>query len=43
MVSNALHMELEDLLKTLKRLKREHGRTTEYKELRKKLPKRWPM
>ena len=43
MVSSALKMELKELLSTLKRLKREFGNTPEYKELRKKLPKGWPM
>ena len=43
MVSNALHMKPEECLNTLKRLKREFGRTAEYKELRKTLPKSWPM
>jgi hypothetical protein len=36
-------MDLEELLKALTRIKRELGRTPEYKELRKKLPRGWPM
>lgn len=43
MVSSALEMTLRELLSTLKRIKREFGRTEEYRELRKKLPKSWPM
>ena len=43
MVSSALEMTLKELLSTLKRIKREHGHTEEYKDLRKKLPKSWPM
>ncbi len=43
MVSSRLKMTLKELLTALKRIKREYGRTDEYKELRKKLPKTWPM
>ncbi len=43
MVSSRLKMTLKDLLATLKRIKRKYGETDEYKELRKKLPKSWPM
>ena len=43
MVSSTLDMTLKELLVTLKRIKREYGGTSEYKELRKTLPKNWPM
>lgn len=43
MVSNTLKMDLGELLAALKRLKREFGDTREYKELRRDLPKDWPM
>ena len=43
MISSSLKMTLKELLAALKRIKREHGQTDEYKELRKKLPKSWPM
>ena len=43
MVSNSLHIDLEELLKTLKRLRREHGSSEEYQKLRKELPKDWPL
>ncbi len=43
MVSSTLNMKLQELLKTLKRLRREFGDTPEYQKLRRKLPKEWPM
>ena len=43
MVSNSLHIELGELLKTLKQLRREHAGTEEYLKLRKELPKDWPL
>lgn len=43
MVSSAVEMTLKELLQTLKRIRKEHGNTAEYKALRKRLPKEWPM
>ena len=43
MVSSALDMELDELLETLSRLRREHGDDREYQELRAVLPADWPM
>lgn len=43
MVSNTLDMELEQLLATLQRLRREFGHSPEYQELRQQLPDDWPM
>jgi hypothetical protein len=43
MVSSAVGMTLKELLQTLKRIRKEHGDTPEYKRLRGKLPKIWPM
>jgi len=36
-------MDLEEVLKALKRLKREFGDSAEYKTIRKELPKDWPI
>jgi hypothetical protein len=43
MVSNSLNLDLQELLDTLKRLRREQGKTKEYLELRRELPKDWPL
>jgi hypothetical protein len=43
MVSSALNMELQELLDTLDRLRREFGDRPEYQRLRRKLPADWPM
>lgn len=43
MVSNALDLDLQELLNTLERLRREFGRNPEYQKLRKDLPDDWPM
>ena len=43
MVSNSLNMNLEDVLEALKRLKRQHGNSEEYKKWRRELPKDWPI
>ena len=43
MVSNAVHMDEKDVVETLKRLRAEHRSDPKYKELRKDLPKRWPI
>jgi len=43
MVSSALNMELQELLDTLDRVRREFGDSPEYKKLRQRLPAEWPM
>lgn len=43
MVSSTIDMELQDLLETLQRIRREHGDDPEYRELRQELPFDWPM
>jgi hypothetical protein len=43
MVSNSLHMDLHELLETLKRLRKEYGDSAEYRKLRGELPEEWPI
>jgi len=43
MVSNTLKMDQKEVVKALKRLKRESGDTSEYKKLRRDLPEDWPI
>lgn len=43
MVSSALNMELQELLDTLDRLRREFSNNPEYQRLRRQLPADWPM
>ncbi len=43
MVSNTLHMDLQELLDTLERLRRKFGKNREYLELRRQLPTEWPL
>ena len=43
MVSNSLKMDQGDLIKALKRLKRERGKSPEYQKLRRDLPADWPI
>lgn len=43
MVSNAIDMDLVDLLVTLERLRVEHPDDPEYVKLRKVLPQDWPL
>lgn len=43
MVSNSLHMDLQELLETLERMRKQHGASAEYKKLRKELPEEWPI
>jgi len=43
MVSSAVNMTEADIIKTLKRLRADHKSDPKYKELRKELPKRWPI
>jgi hypothetical protein len=43
MVSNSLHIDLQDLLKTIKRMRKEHGKSAEYQKARRELPEDWPL
>ncbi len=43
MVSSTIDMDLDELIETLKRIRREHARDPEYKEWRKQFPKSWPI
>ena len=43
MVSSSRDMGLQELLDTLDRLRRDHGDTPEYREIRQALPEDWPM
>ena len=43
MVSNSMDMDLEELLAALRKIKREHGKTEEYRAWRKELPDDWPI
>lgn len=43
MVSSALKMGLQELLRTLARLKREFGDNEEYRAWRLEFPKDWPL
>ena len=43
MVSSSFDLDLQDLLDTLERLRRDHGDTPEYREMRQALPDDWPL
>jgi ElaB/YqjD/DUF883 family membrane-anchored ribosome-binding protein len=43
MVSNAIEMDLQELLDTLERLQREHAQDADYQKLRSALPPDWPL
>ena len=43
MVSNSLHMDLDELLQTVKRMRKQYGSDAEYKKLRAELPDDWPL
>ena len=43
MVSSSFDQNLQELLDTLERLRRDHGDTPEYQEIREELPDDWPM
>ena len=43
MVSNAIEMDLQELLTTLERLRRDHAQDPAYQKLRAALPEDWPM
>jgi hypothetical protein len=43
MVSNALKIPEEEILEALARARREQSDTPEYQQLRKELPREWPL
>jgi len=43
MVSNSLNMDLQDFVRSLQRIKTEHGNSREFKDWRKLIPKDWPV
>jgi hypothetical protein len=43
MVSNSLHIDQQEIVKALKRLRREQSDDPEYQKLRRDLPKGWPI
>ena len=43
MVSNSLHIDLQDLLETIKNMRAKYGDTEDYKSLRRDLPDDWPL
>lgn len=43
MVSSATDMDLQDLLKALRRMRREYAKDPDYKRLRAELPASWPL
>ena len=43
MVSNALKMDQQDVLKALQRLRQKFADDPEYKKIRRDLPKDWPL
>lgn len=43
MVSSAVGMDHDELVRTLEQMKREHGEDPEYQELRQPLPAEWPI
>ena len=43
MVSNTLKMDLQALLDTLERVRREQGENPDYQKMRRELPEDWPI
>jgi hypothetical protein len=43
MVSNSLKISQQEIIKALKRLRREQSDSPEYRKLRRDLPKDWPV
>lgn len=43
MVSNTIEVDVEELLKALRRIKRAHAKDQEYRKLRGELPADWPI
>ena len=43
MVSNSLHMPLEELLTAIKKMRKQYAGNPEYKKMRAELPEDWPL
>ena len=43
MVSNSLHMPLDELLAEINRIRKQYGNDAEYKKMREDLPEDWPL
>jgi hypothetical protein len=43
MVSNSLHMPLEELLAAIKKMRKQYGGNAEYIKMRAELPEDWPL
>jgi hypothetical protein len=43
MVSNTLKMDQQEVIRALKRLKRQSSASPEYQKLRRELPEEWPI
>ena len=43
MVSNSLHMPLDELLAGIKRMRKQYASDAEYKKMRAELPQDWPL
>ena len=43
MVSNSLHMPLDELLAAIKRMRKQYASDAEYKKMRTELPDDWPL
>ena len=43
MVSNSLHMPLDELLAAIKRMRKQYAGDAEYKKIRAELPEDWPL
>jgi hypothetical protein len=43
MVSNTLHIDLQELLDTIACMRKEHSGDAEYRKLRRELPADWPL
>ncbi len=43
MVSNSLNLDLEELLKSLQRIKQKYAKNPEFQDWRMQVPKDWPI
>jgi len=43
MVSNSLHIDLQELLATIETMRAKYGTSAEYQRLRRELPEDWPL
>ena len=43
MVSNSLHIDLQELLETIEKMRAKYGTSAEYQKLRRDLPDDWPL